>query len=148
MISNMLRFPLSMFDDEFDNWFFPRVRSTRHQSRAAYPPVNVGSSDKKVDVYLFVPGMDADALDVVIEKNLLSIAGERKLVKLHDSEGHEPAESYTRKERYEGQFKRVITLPEEVDTDSAEAIYRDGVLHISLAKQAIAKPRQIPVSGN
>ena len=151
MISNMLRFPLSMFDDEFDDWFFPRVRSARHQTRSAYPPVNVGSTDKNVDVYLFVPGMDADALDVVIEKNLLSVAGERKLAELHGSEGHEnegheSEENYSRKERFEGQFKRVITLPEEVDTDSAEAIYRDGVLHISLAKQAVAKPRQIQVS--
>ncbi|MBT3203217.1 MAG: Hsp20/alpha crystallin family protein [Gammaproteobacteria bacterium] len=141
MISNMLRFPLSMFDDELDDWFFPRARPARHQTRSAYPPVNVGSTEKNVDVYLFVPGMDAEALDVVIEKNLLSVAGERKLVESTESEG-----DFTRKERYEGQFKRVITLPEEVDTESAEAVYRDGVLHINLAKQMDAKPRQIQIS--
>ena len=141
MISNMLRFPISMFDNEFDDWFAPRVKPTRQQTRGAYPPVNVGSTKDNVDVYLFVPGMDAKALDVVIEKNLLSVAGERMLAESDESEGN-----YTRQERYEGQFKRVITLPEEVDTDSAEAVYRDGVLHISLAKQADVKPRQIQVS--
>ena len=141
MISNMLRFPLSMFDDELDDWFFPGARSVRQQTRSAYPPVNVGSTENNVDVYLFVPGMDADALDVVIEKNLLSVAGERKLADSQQGEG-----DYTRQERYEGQFKRVITLPEEVDTESAKAVYRDGVLHVNLAKRAAVKPRQINVA--
>ena len=141
MISNMLRFPLSMFDDDLDNWFFPHTRPARRQMRSTFPPVNVGSTENNVDVYLFIPGIDAEALDVVLEKNLLSVSGDRKLAERHDKEG-----DYTRQERYEGQFKRVVTLPEEVDTNSAEAVYRDGVLHISMAKSIDVKPRQIQVS--
>ncbi len=141
MISNMLRFPITMFDDGLDDWFFPRERSVRQQTRSAYPLVNIGSTENNVDVYIFVPGMEADALDVVIEKNLLSVAGERTQADLHQDEG-----DYTRQERYEGQFKRVITLPDEVDTESAEAAYRDGVLHVNLAKRAAVKPRQINVA--
>ena len=141
MISNMLRFPLSMFDDDLDNWFFPGTRPVGQQTRSAFPPVNVGSTDKNVDVYLFIPGMEADALDVVLEKNLLSISGDRKMAELHDKK-----EDYFRQERFQGSFKRVITLPEEVDTESAEAVYRDGVLHISMAKLIAVKPRQVQVS--
>lgn len=141
MISNMLRFPLSMFDNDLDDWFFHQPRLARRSARPTYPPVNVGSTDKNVDVYLFVPGMNADELDVVLEKNLLSISGDRKLAERHDKEGE-----YTRRERFEGKFKRVVTLPEEVNTESAEAEYRDGVLHVSMSRQQEVKPRQIQVS--
>ncbi len=140
MISNMLRFPLSMFEDDFDRWFYPQQRAEAPAARGVFPAVNVGTADKNVDVYLFAPGVDANELDVVIEKNLLSVSGERKLPEREDSEAS------TRLERFDGKFKRVITLPEDVDADKAEAVYQDGVLHISIAKPVEVQPRQIQVS--
>lgn len=142
MISNMLRFPLSMFDEDLDSWFFTPPRAENRVARAAFPAVNVGTTDSSVDVYLFAPGVDANELDVVIEKNLLSISGERKVPEVDDKE------TSTRQERFSGKFKRVITLPEEVDADKAEAVYQDGVLHISMAKPVEVQPRQIQVSVN
>jgi len=53
--------------------------------------------------------------------------------------------TYYRKERYEGEFRRVITLPEDVDPDRVEAKYRDGVLQISVQRKETARPRQIQV---
>ncbi len=144
MISNMLRFPLSMLDEEMDRWFFPEMFGVAGaRLRAGYPPLNIGATDKGIEAYLFAPGMDPQALDIVIEKNMLSVEGERKLPEVSDKEG----ESY-RQERFSGRFKRVVTLPEDVDPDSAEATYRDGVLHISIAKRPEAQKRQIPVSVN
>jgi HSP20 family protein len=142
MISNMLRFPLSMFEDDFDSWFYPQQRAEARAAHGVFPAVNVGTTDKNVDVYLFAPGVDANDLDVVIEKNLLSVSGERKLPE------REGSEASTRLERFSGKFKRVITLPEDVDADKAEAVYQDGVLHISIAKPAEVQPRQIQVSVN
>ena len=143
MISNMLRFPLSMFDDEMDRWFFPEAFAAGSaRLRAGYPPINIGTTDKGVEVYLFAPGVDPKALDLVIEKNLLSVEGERKLPEL------EGDNNSVRQERFEGRFKRVITLPEDVDPDSAEASYKDGVLHIRIAKKPEAQKRQIQVSVN
>ena len=141
MISNMLRFPLSMFDDNFDSWLFPESGRMSRRSPALYPPFNVGVTDNKVDLYLFIPGMDPHKLDVVIEKNLLSVAGDRQLVEDEDQPGN-----HIRKERFEGKFKRVITLPEEVDTESVEANYKDGVLHISAIKPVVSQPRQVQIS--
>jgi len=142
MISNMLRFPLSMLDEDMERWLYPEVVHDRgRRVRSSYPPINLGTTDKSVEVYLFSPGMNPDALDVVIEKNLLSIEGERRLPEA----ANEESSSY-RQERFEGRFKRVITLPEEVDADQAEAVYRDGVLHISIPKQSELQPRQIKVS--
>lgn len=144
MISNMLRFPLSMFDDDFERLFYPEV--TRHprnprSTEAYYPPVNIGTTDTSVDVYLFAPGMDAEALDVVIEKNLLSVSGERKLPAVDNEKG-----SFYRQERFDGQFKRVITLPEDVNTEHVQANYKDGVLHISIAKREEVQPRQVKIA--
>jgi HSP20 family protein len=142
MISNMLRFPFSMLNDDMEHFFYPDLfpRSERYV-RSVYPPINIGTTDTSVDVYLFLPGMDTDALNIVIEKNMLSVSGERKLPEV----GNENKDGY-RQERFEGRFKRVITLPESVDTDSAEAVYRDGVLHVSIAKRAEAQSRQIKIS--
>lgn len=143
MISNMLRFPFSMFDDDFSNWLYPELArgAGRRMASVAYPPINIGMTDKGVEAYLFVPGMNPDDLNLVIEKNLLSVEGERKL-----PEEQGEAEGQLRRERFEGKFKRVITLPEDVDPDSAEAVYKDGVLHISIAKRPEAQKRQIKVS--
>lgn len=141
MISNMLRFPLSMFDDGFDSWVFPQSRLVNRRSASLYPPFNVGVTDDRVDLYLFIAGIDPQSLDVVIEKNLLSVAGNRQLAEKDDKPG-----SHLRRERFEGKFKRVITLPEEVDTESVEANYNDGVLHISAAKPVVSKPRQVQIS--
>lgn len=142
MISNMLRFPFSMLDEDMEKWLNPEAFSdTSRRRRAGYPPINLGTTPTGVEAYLFTPGMSADSLDVVIEKNLLSIEGERK-----KSDSPEEETSTYRQERFGGHFKRVITLPEEVDAEKAEAVYKDGVLHISIPKQVEIQPRQIKVS--
>ena len=136
MISNMLRFSPSLFEG-LDELFAPELMQ-RSRERA-YPQVNMGVTDKSVEIYLFTPGMDASALDVSIEKNLLSVSGERKQNELDDED------ALNRRERFVGKFKRTIALPEDVDPDQTEAIYRDGVLHISVAKKEEVQPRQIKV---
>jgi HSP20 family protein len=142
MISDMLRLPFTMFDDEMERFFYPDLlMRNRNISRVSYPAVNIGTTDKSVEVYLFVPGMSPDALNLVIEKNMLSIAGERKLPEVADAR----VITY-RHERYVGQFKRTVTLPDSVDPESANATYKDGVLHISIAKRAESQPRQIKIA--
>jgi len=51
-----------------------------------------------------------------------------------------------RTERYIGKFRRSITLPTRVDANKVSAIYRDGILTVTLPKAEEAKPKQIPVS--
>ena len=54
--------------------------------------------------------------------------------------------NYYRRERYDGEFRRVITLPEDVDPERVDAKYRDGVLQITVRRRESAQPRQIAVS--
>jgi HSP20 family protein len=111
----------------------------RSAARGDYPPINVGSNAEQIDVYLFLPGVDADAVELNIQQNLLTIAGERRLI------GEEGAE-YFRKERFDGGFRRVVSLPEDIDPDSAAASYKNGVLHVRVSRHEATRPRQIKVS--
>lgn len=112
------------------------IRAVR---RGTFPPINVGSTPDRVDVYLFAAGLDPKSLELSIQQNLLSVSGQRK-VEVN------PAADYYRRERYDGEFRRVITLPDDVDPDRVDAKYRDGVLHIKVPRREAAKPRQITVN--
>ena len=140
MISNMLRFQFSMLDNEINSLFYPEQNRGSARGTYVYPPINISTTDTKVDVYLFIAGMDPDDIELVIEKNMLSVSGQRKLPEADENS------TIFRQERFEGRFKRVITLPETVDTDTTQATYKDGVLHISIDKRAEVQPRQIKIS--
>jgi len=99
----------------------------------------MGITDKSVEIYLFTPGLEASELDVNIEKNLLSVSGERKADDLDK-------EAYNRPERFVGKFKRTIALSEDVDPEKTEAVYRNGVLHITVAKKEKVQPQKIKVT--
>jgi HSP20 family protein len=111
----------------------------RAMRRGTFPPINVGSTPERVDVYLFAAGLDPTSLDLSIQQNLLVIAGNRPVPV-------DEAANYYRQERYDGEFRRVVSLPDDVDPDRVEAKYRDGVLHITVQRREIARPRQITVN--
>ena len=110
----------------------------RSVSRGTFPAANVGATDQEVQVYLFAPGVDAKTLQVTIQQNLLLVSGERNLPVKEKA-------TYYRQERFDGGFRRVVTLPEDVDAGRVEATYRDGVQQISVKRREAAKPRQIEI---
>jgi HSP20 family protein len=123
-------------DDLYRGW--PGTTGIRSAVPGTYPPVNVGVSPEHVDVYVFAAGLDSKAFDVSLQENLLTIAGERVAGLPDDVE-------FYRQERFAGAFRRVITLPDDVDADKVEATYRDGVLHISVRRRETARARRIEV---
>jgi HSP20 family protein len=119
--------------------YSPWPAGIRAAQRGTFPPLNVGSTPERVDVYVFAANLDPKKLDLSIQQNLLSISGTRKV------EVDEKAEYY-RRERFDGDFRRVVALPDDVDPERVEAKYRDGVLHITIRRHQSARPRQITVS--
>ncbi|NWG39703.1 MAG: Hsp20/alpha crystallin family protein [Hydrogenophilaceae bacterium] len=113
--------------------------SIRGVARGGFPAMNVGSTSKSVEIYAFAPGIDPASLDVQIEKGVLTIAGER-----HVEEMPEKAVMHI-DERFAGRFRRIATLPDDIDPNAAEARYRNGMLHISIARKEAAQPRRITV---
>ena len=104
-----------------------------------YPALNVGGTSRTVDIYAFTPGIDPATLDVQIEKGVLSIAGERKMDSIPEKA------TLHIDERFAGRFRRVVALPDDVNAGAATARYRDGVLHISIARQEAVQPRRINI---
>ena len=123
-------------DELFGNW--PARSGIRAAARGTYPPTNVGATGEQVDIYVFAAGIDPKSLDISMQQNLLTVAGERT------ADAPEGA-AYYRRERFDGEFRRVLTLPEDVDPNQVSAQYRDGVLHISVKRREAAQPRQIEV---
>jgi len=113
--------------------------SIRGRTWGGFPAVNVGSTPQSIELYAFAPGVDPASIDVQIEKGVLTIAGERKADAVP-----EKATLHV-DERFAGPFRRVVTLPDDVDANAIEARYRDGVLHISIARKADAQPRRITI---
>lgn len=104
-----------------------------------FPAMNVGGTEKSVEIFAFAPGVDPARLDVQIEQGVLTIAGERKL-----DAAPENATVHI-DERYAGRFRRVVTLPDDIDPDKVQAHYRDGVLHIGIARREAAQARRIAI---
>jgi len=113
--------------------------SIRGLARGGFPAINVGNTPKSLELYTFAPGLDPARIEVQIEKGVLTISGERKA-----QPAPEKATLHI-DERYAGRFRRVVTLPDDVDPAAVEARYRDGVLHLSLPRKAAAQPRRIAV---
>ena len=117
--------------------------SIRAAARGAFPAVNMGTTEEAVEIYAFAPGLDPAKIEVSVEKGILIISGVRA------SEGPHPSDDLHvyANERYEGAFKRVVGLPEEVDSSRIEASYRDGVLRVVVPKRESMKPRRVEVKG-
>ncbi|MDY0330687.1 MAG: Hsp20/alpha crystallin family protein [Thiomonas sp.] len=123
-------------DALFGDWGMPR--DIRAVPSGNYPPINIGATPKQVDVYVFAPGMEPQALDISLEQNLLTVAGAR------DSDPPKDTQVY-RRERFNGQFKRVITVPDGIDPDRVNATYKNGILHITIGRREELQPRRIEV---
>jgi HSP20 family protein len=149
MYPSFLRFPGDSFPDfgelqrQVEQLFGARgwPSSIRGVGRGAFPAINMGTTDEAVEIYALAPGVDPEKLEVSVDKGLLTIAGER--------ESYVPDESdklsvYAR-ERFTGSFRRVVTLPEDVDAARVDAMYQNGVLRIAIPKRESSKPRRIEV---
>lgn len=106
-----------------------------------FPLINVGSTPEALEVLALAPGVAPDTLEVQVDKGLLVISGERK------SQLPDPGQgiSVYAQERFAGRFKRVISLPDDVDAQRVQARCKDGLLHIRVPRQESARPQRIQV---
>ena len=114
------------------------LRATRSET---FPPVNIGSTDDSVEIVAFAPGLDPAAIDVSIDKGVLTISGKRKPPQ---PEADDETRVYAR-ERFMGAFRRVIELPPHADPDKVSARYVNGCLSVSVGRSGASNPRTIAV---
>jgi HSP20 family protein len=115
--------------------------SIRGFGRGGFPALNIGSTPASVEVYAFAPGLDPARIEVNIDRGVLTLTGERG----SDIAGGDEKRTVHINERFEGRFRRVISLPDDIDAAGVGANYRDGVLQVSIPRKASAQPRRIEV---
>jgi HSP20 family protein len=133
----------STLQDRMNRLFRDSFGESREEALATTsfaPAVDVYEDEHQITLKIEVPGIDEKDIDVRVENNTLTVHGERKFEK------EEKEENYRRIERQYGSFTRSFTLPTSVDAEKVTANYDKGVLKVSLAKKAEAKPKQIKVN--
>lgn len=111
------------------------------------PPVDVRESDTDVVVEAELPGIPREGISVRYHDGRLVLEGQREVV--HEAgDDTNGKESWVRRERVLGRFRRSFDLPESVDSTAIRAESRDGVLKVVLPKLEKTQPRQIEVSVN
>ncbi|MGB0845714.1 MAG: Hsp20/alpha crystallin family protein [Thiolinea sp.] len=141
-------------EDLFSNNLFAELEQLQQQlrgrsitsnirpiARGSFPALNLGSTATSVEVFAFVPGVEAESLNIQVDKNLLTIEGERNL----DIKDNDEKTTVYAQERFSGKFKRVVTLPEDVDTTNVTANCKDGVLKISILRREETLPKRIEI---
>jgi len=127
---------LSRISDRFFGLSWPE---TKFEFR---PAVDIYEDEKAIYLKAELPGIKPEEIKINVEKNVLTLEGERKLEKEEKKEG------YHRVERSYGSFRRSFSLPENVSTEEINAGYKDGVLTLTLPKTHVTEPREIKVSAS
>lgn len=125
---------LRLFEDAFT-----RLLSEPRTNRPWSPAVDVYESDNDLVFKADLPGLSSSDIDVRVENQTLTIAGERKFDKEDAQHG------FHRIERNYGSFVRSFAVPNVFDTEKVSAAYKDGVLTVTLPKKEAARPRQVRV---
>ncbi len=114
---------------------------------ARFWPEN-GKGEFKIDMYqtedavvvkASLPGIKPEEVDISVTGDMVTIRGE------HKEEQEIKEEAYLRKEQRYGSFCRAITVPVDVKSDKAEAVFENGIMTLTLPKAEEAKTRSIKI---
>jgi HSP20 family protein len=134
---------INRFQQNIDHMFRPgSMAGIRAMPRRAFPVLNVGNSPGAVEVLALVPGVAPASLQVTVDKGVLVISGERKTSLPADND----KVSIYAEERFDGNFRRVISLPDDIDAGKVEATCRDGMLRVRVGRLEASRPRRIEVA--
>src|SRR5919202_179943 len=129
--------PFGLLDQVFGN---AGARTGGNLMRA--PETDVVETEREIRVHVEMPGLKRENIEVDVENNVLTIRGEKREERTEGQEGR-----YHLAERRWGTFARSFVLPRDVDADSIQAAFEDGVLTVRIPKSEKARRRKIDVGG-
>ena len=130
-------YPVHRLREEMDRAFGNLLRDDAGHA-PAFPALRVWEDGESVFVEAELPGMKLENLNLYVKDRTVTIEGSR-LFETKDGE------SVHRHERWEGNFRRALSLPVRVNADQAEAKLVDGILTLTLPRAESDKPRKITV---
>jgi HSP20 family protein len=92
--------------------------------------MDLEETEKDYRVTAEIPGLEERDIEVLFQDGVLTLRGEKKLEK----EGQDRSI----RERFYGRFERRVALDREVDEESIHAVFRNGLLTVTLPKSAKA----------
>ena len=111
----------------FDNFFNDSVG--KFERNVFFTPrVDVVEKEKHFEINISLPGLKKDEIAINIEGDMLNISGERKFEKENNQD------TYHLVENFYGSFSRAFTLPENVDKNTINAEFTDGILKLQITK--------------
>ena len=124
-----------LFEDSFVG--APQRRQERGSGQAQGVPVNIFQSGDNVIVFVPMPGLQPEDVEISVSENVLRLHGNKR--------GHEERHDFLLHEWTVGPYERAVVLPEDIDVSSARASFDNGVLVITFNKSEASKPRRIEV---
>jgi HSP20 family protein len=121
---------------------FDQSPGIRGIGRGGFPALNIGGTPASVELFAFAPGLDPAAIDVNLDRGVLTVSGER--ASQLPANGDAKAAVHAN-ERFAGRFRRVVSLPDDIDPNAVDASYTDGVLRVSIKRRESAQPKRIQV---
>ena len=109
-------------------------------ARPAAMPIDAYRKGDEFVALFDLPGLDADSINLTVERNVLTVHAER----------HRPDDDDVELligERPHGTFSRQLFLAETLDTERIAADYTDGVLRLRIPVKEQAKPRRVDIGG-
>lgn len=120
------------------------VTGTTHGTAATKngysPAIDVRANDSEIVFVCDVPGLKQEDLSITIHRNVLTLEGQRRY------DGSEKDRVWLG--RSYGAFRRSFTLPDDADPERMTAALADGVLTVTVTKQAKEQPRRIPIAAS
>jgi HSP20 family protein len=108
-----------------------------------FPLADVVVTDEDVRVYMDLPGVTRDNLEIELENDVLTVRGERPFPYQTDDAN----QASQRVERGFGRFERVLRVPPGLDAGAIDASLANGVLTLRIPKPEPLKPHRIEIAG-
>lgn len=124
----------SMFDDRYG----ASEQADAYETGSWVPQVDIREDNDGFTVVADLPGVDPKDVEVTLDRDVLTIKGQRDTVSNTEQGG------FKRRERISGAFIRQFTLPQTADSDGIKAKAANGVLEIIIPKTK--KERSVSIS--
>ncbi|WP_369212332.1 Hsp20/alpha crystallin family protein [Streptomyces flavofungini] len=124
--------------DRFAQQLFAQSAGT--WSKPSQMPMDAYRDGEAYVIALDLPGVDPDAIDIDVERNMLTVKAERRPARTGEGTQMELAE------RPMGVFSRQVMLADTLDTEAIDATFDAGVLTLRIPIAERAKPRKISIS--
>lgn len=132
----------------FDNWdrlvsdFFGR--DNQYPGSAAtrgYPAVDIREDKEHYVLEAELPGFAEKDVDIKVNDRILTISSTREEEKKTEQEG-----VWLIRERGIRTFRRSFSMPRDVDLDAIKAVFKDGLLSVSMPKRPEAREKSVEIS--